>query len=249
MRASKQPVEHRYPNLCRDIIAGQYKHPSSEPPLCLSGASEGADETFGSAAMNAGHIVAHVMGPRNVPSQLCAATQADALYNVSDEMLNNPLITSALGKAIVVRAGIASRMTGAVEDCRRNYLQVRQAEACLCVAYRHERSADVMSKLDMGGGTGWAAQWYVDRFKPQGPEDPAECRLYLWDDGNSSAPGCLIDPATHLRWNLWRGDCWVPLGDGEAPPLSNFRIYAGIGATRLSESGQQAIHALYGCTQ
>ena len=239
-------IEGRYPTLCREMLApASFRHPASDPPLCLSGASEGADELFGCAALSAGHVVAHIMGPRNVPSALCASTQGDALYHVSDELLHSSCISAALQKAQVERAGVASHMTGAIEESRRNYLQVICADACICVAYRHQASKDVLSKLDIGGGTGWAAQWYADRFQPSGAEDPSGCQLYLWDDGNPSAPGCLIDPATHRRWNRWVDNRWVPLADGEAPDLRRFRVYAGIGATRLSQSGVAAIRALY----
>ena len=239
-------MQERYPTLCQSMLApDRYRHPTEEPPLCLSGACEGADEFFGCMAPSVGHLVAHVMGPRNVPSEMCASAQSHALYNVSDELLHDAQIDAAMQQAIAKRAGVASNMNGWLEDSRRNYLQVCCAEACVCVSYRNKASEEVVSKLDIGGGTGYAAQWYVDRFQPTGPEEPAHCHLYLWDDGNPSVPTCLIDPATHHRWNRWEDERWVPLADGEGPPLSNFRVYAGIGATRLSEAGLAAIRDLY----
>lgn len=245
-------VERRYPNLCKSLLDGrppQSSRPSSssEPPLCFSGACEGADQRFGACALQAGHTVAHLMGPRNVPSKECVATQADSLFNVPDALLDDPIITAALEKAVVVRAGIGSRIHGELRDCRRNFLQVRQAEAVICVGYRLRPSeTEKTPVLDIGGGTGWAAQWYVDRFQPSGTEDPSGCHLYLWDDSDPGWDRCLVDPATHRRWSRWRGEKWVPLALGEHPPaLGSLQMYAGIGATILSAGGEAAIRALY----
>ena len=97
------------------------------------------------------------------------------------------------------------------------------------VAYRlplQPNAPDARPDLDIGGGTGFACQLYVDRFSHQrkqyecphgecvrgeelgqnaaddegeGPEEGSLCELYFYDDGSPGWSGCLIDPATHRR--------------------------------------------------
>ena len=237
-------VERLLPNLPQDILDGS---PIGAAPLMLSGASEGADTAFGRCALAAGHTSAHILGPRNVPSAECVSSQADALYRVGDELLDSEEISAALERASRLRLGASSRMSGDLRDSRRNYLQVRRAELCLCVAYRLPPSAEAPA-LDIGGGTGWAAQWYADRFRPRGAEDPSLCQLYLFDDGDPSWPGCHVDERTHRRWSKWcvEEGAWSPLAKGELPPRpATARVYAGIGSTVLSTEGEQAIAALF----
>eukprot|EP00443_Scrippsiella_acuminata_P032596 CAMPEP_0115366064 /NCGR_PEP_ID=MMETSP0270-20121206/104609_1 /TAXON_ID=71861 /ORGANISM="Scrippsiella trochoidea, Strain CCMP3099" /LENGTH=177 /DNA_ID=CAMNT_0002788817 /DNA_START=57 /DNA_END=587 /DNA_ORIENTATION=+ len=166
---------------------------------------------------------------------------------------------------------------------RRNFLQVRYADMVYVVGWRLEEGKDQFTGrgdvdpretplLDVGGGTGWACQWYVDRFA-DGVEDPAQCRLFFFDDAgppwarkdpategkwntedpaqcklfffdDAGPPWARKDPATEGKWNRWNVErkTWEPL---EKKPPKPFGLYAGIGATRLSCRAESAIRGLY----
>ena len=58
------------------LARGEYPHgiagATSNRPLMLSGASDGADTLFGEHALRVGHGVVHVLGPSNEPSEEAA---------------------------------------------------------------------------------------------------------------------------------------------------------------------------------
>jgi len=110
-------------------------------------------------------------------------------------------------------------------------------QAVYAVAYRMLPSAST-PRLDIGGGTGFACSFYTDRFK-HGQEDPATCRLYLFDEGTK-----LQDPETQQRWNAWdtATETWQPM---TCLPPKPSGIYAGIGASRISPAGAKAIEELF----
>ena len=215
-------------------------------PLLLSGAAEGADTAFGEAAMEqCGHEVAHILGPSNRPSEEATRQQSHTLVGVSDQVLQSPIVDIIFRKCANSRLSKAALET-AHEDCyasRRNILQVKEADSVYAVAYRLPPSDDT-PRLDVGGGTGFACECYVNRFVLDGEEDPSHCRLYLFDDGDPAWPGCLKDPATHRKWSQWEPQrkVWTPLY-GQPPTPSG--VYAGIGATRLTDWGLRAIKELF----
>ena len=203
----------------------------SDDPLLLSGASDGADTVFGAAALAAGHRAAHLLGPTNEPS--VRAVEDFAVYRVDEGALDDPRVVCALESAAAARREAPE----AWEASKRNYLQVCRAGAVYAVGYR--QPGDVPA-LDVGGGAGFAAQFYVDRFL-----DGDGCRLFFFDDSPTDGwAGCKVVPATHGRWNAWDVDreTWTPLA---RPPPRPSGVYAGIGATRLSRDGEAAIEALY----
>merc|ERR1712151_1169512 len=57
---------------------------------------------------------------------------------------------------------------------------------------------------DLGGDTGWAAQMYIDRFKPFGGEDNSQLRLFLFDNAEEGNPDHLNDATTAQRWTYWQ---------------------------------------------
>jgi len=212
-------------------------------PLMISGACEGADTFFGMEAKRSGHEVIHVLGPHNRASDEVASLMADTLLQVTDELLDGPLVSPAFEKACEARS-LGDSSTWRLS--RRNYLQVRGASAVFAVCYRLPPSPTT-PKLDIGGGTGLACQMYVDRFVPRGPEDASRCLLYMYDDGAPTWDGCLKDERTWRHWNMWDPIAaeWKPLAVAPALP-SGPDLYAGIGATRLdADHGVAAIRALY----
>jgi len=247
------PVQARWPSLAEDIINGslgdeQFRH----CPMCLTGASDGADTLFGKAAMAAGHEVVHFCGPGNVPSDDVQRHQADCVYRLTDELLDCDTVSEAFQLAG------SARVLGGVPDqeddwqlkwrtSKRNYVQVRKAQTVYVVAYRMP-PGPFTPKMDVGGGTGWACQWYIDRFS-HGGEDKSECNLYLYDDGAPAWSGAYKDEVTHRRWNFWdvERSMWVPL---ERPPPPPSGLYCGIGSTRLDdEFGVVAINSLFSSSE
>lgn len=226
-------------------------------PMLISGGCAGADDTFGEEAMKAGHSVVHMLGPGDEEwcSDKAKAEQSSAFYDVSGELLDGPIVTKAFQKASDSRVLLTQRKEGweqRVENmaAKRNLLQVNCADVVFAVGWRLQPGKDQFTGredvdkketpvLDVGGGTGWGCQWYVDRF---GKEDADECKLYFFDDGGP--PWALQDELTSGKWNRWdvQNECWVPL-HGDPPPPAG--LYAGIGGTRLSEKATEVIHALY----
>ena len=197
-------------------------------PILLSGASEGADTLFGAAAMRAHHGAVYVLGPRNQPSAQCAQQQQRGLYPVADTLLDSAAVSTPFEYAASARSVGPHGSQGTLEDwrdSRRNYLQVCGASVVYVVAYRLNPGPQT-PPMDIGGGTGFACQMYIDRFAPRGTEDPSRCHLYLFDDGAPGWPGCLKDPSTHRKWSRWDAlrQAWraVPSADGLPPTVDAF---------------------------
>ena len=118
-------------------------------------------------------------------------------------------------------------------------VQVAAADAVYAVAARSNPDkfgpGDHTPKLDVVGGTGWACQFYIDRFEPRGTEAAAGCHLYFYDDGAAGYDGHLKDPATHRKWCKWDplGEKWAALPEGALPPKPT-GVYAAVGMTRLN---------------
>ena len=58
-------MQKEYPNLAKDLESGQLDSSVIPLPMLLSGGCEGADETFGRAALLAGHSVVHLLCKEN----------------------------------------------------------------------------------------------------------------------------------------------------------------------------------------
>ena len=229
------------------IISPHWKDESGKRRM-LSGASPGADTLFGAAAGRAGHRVVHFLGPTNEPSEAAAREQARSLCHVKKATIEHATVSGALRAAAVARLKpLPDAWAEEWYDSRRNFLQVRRADAVFAVGYRQPQSDP---PLDIGGGTGFAAQFYVDRFRAArdaqsdlGGEPADGCKLYFYDDSSPGWSGCKIVPQTHKKWNAWdvRAQAWVPLSGKPPPPTGT---WAGIGGTRLSPDGERAITAL-----
>lgn len=247
------------PTLAREIIDGTLQLSTLHRPVLLSGACDGADSLFGRHAIAADHEAVHLLGPGDREWASCAAKSGEVgtLLDVGAELLDDPIVSRAFHVAGERRVLGSQRADGweakaAAMAARRNFLQVRRAGAVYAVGWRLAKGADQFTGreavapgetplLDVGGGTGWACQWYADRFE-DGGEDPAGCQLYFYDD--AGPPWALQDEATKGKWSCWDAgqQRWAPL-DGTPPPPDG--LYAGIGATRLSADAERAIERLY----
>jgi len=251
-------ITEEVPDLAVAIVDGTLDKKSIKLPMVLSGACEGADETFGDMAIKAGHKVAHFLGPGDEEwaGDKAKTEQQFGFFHVSEALLNSDAVNKAFDKASDSRVLKSQRAEGWREKvanmaARRNFLQVHCADMVFAVGWRLKEGFEQFTgretcapeetpKLDVGGGTGWACQWYVDRF---GEEDAHECQLYFFDDGGP--PWAREESDTIGRWNLWdvKEARWRPLDIDQVPKPDG--LYAGIGATRLSDRGKHAILSLY----
>ena len=169
------------PYLGERLMAGTLV-PRSGRPMLLSGASDGADATFGAHALAAGHDVAHLMGPRNDVSEAVRKSRAHSqcVNWVSDALLDGAVLNAAFER--VLRQRMAASVDADEErtcwrDSRRNYLQVCLADVVYAVAYRTV-TTDGSPALDIGGGTGWACQ--VRLRAKHAPACDTPLRLRFW---------------------------------------------------------------------
>jgi len=227
--------------------------------MLLSGACDGADETFGEMAMQHKHRLVHFLGPGDEEwaSAKAKEKQSHAFQHVKAELLQDKVVSEAFDRAGESRV-LGSQRTPdwrarvAEMASRRNFLQVRCADVVYVVGWRLQEGKDQFFGrsdidpretpiLDVGGGTGWACQWYVDRFAAGG-EDPSQCKLFFFDD--AGPPWARKDPATEGKWSRWNvtSKAWEQLEEGAPKPSG---LYAGIGATRLSSRAEGAIRGLY----
>ena len=179
-------------------------------------------------ALRAGDDVVHCLGPGTAPSEVARCEQAASLHAVKKELIEHPTIVAALRDAATARG---ESDVSAWYESSRNFLQVRRVCAVYAVGYR---APDPAPALDIGGGTGFAAQFYVDRFRPKvdsdsglGGESVDQCQLYFYDDGTPGWAGCCGGNAQEM----------VQVGDHDggrqcgSPPRPS-GLYAGIGGTR-----------------
>jgi len=251
--------EQRPQGLAEKIVFGDLDRSCLVLPMLLSGACDGADVTFGEMALAHQHRFVHFLGPGDLEwtAEKAREKQSHGFEHVAQELLEGAVVSEAFDKAAMSRVLGSQRTPGwearvAEMAARRNFLQVRCADAVYVVGWRLQRGKDQFTGrndcapretplLDVGGGTGWACQWYVDRFA-DGMEDPDGCQLFFFDD--AGPPWAMKDPATEGKWNRWniRSKAWEPLGTNPPKP---FGLYAGIGATRLSNRAESAIRSLY----
>jgi hypothetical protein len=196
------------------------------------------------------------------------ALVATALENVARGTIDDPRVAAALDEVAKQRnEDMSTWKTRDYRATHRNWFQTRRAESVYVVGFR---AASSPTALDIGGGTGWAVQFYANRFNGKNSktgvdgEDRSQMELYFFDDNAAAVPG---KEATHNRWSKWipgkeglasEGE-WQPLdpkeNGGHPPPPSG--VYAAIGGRRVSGTvtmdpwkgqkvtGIQAINALF----
>lgn len=182
--------------------------------ICLSGGARGSDVTWAVAASNAGHeaIAFSFEGHRN------ANFDGARRVILNEEQLKaaDPYLTQAIIK--LKRARVESRTDEVKRLLRRNWWQVRDADACYAVGS--------LLKNKIRGGTGYAVQMFIDRglmSKNSGPW------LFNQDEG------------VWLRYNrAW--DKWELASEGPPRPEGK---YAGIGTRDILPVGRAAIVELY----
>ncbi|CAK0888291.1 unnamed protein product, partial [Prorocentrum cordatum] len=176
------------PTLAREIIDGTLNLSTLPRPMLLSGACDGADSLFGRHAIAADHDAVHLLGPgdREWASEAAKSGEVGKMLDVEADLLDDPAVSRAFRVAGERRVLGSQRADGweakaAAMSARRNFLQVRRAGAVYAVGWRLAKGADQFTGreavapgetplLDVGGGTGWACQWYADRFGAGGED-------------------------------------------------------------------------------
>lgn len=175
------------------MLLGEYRLESmrmsvpvvGDQPICLSGGADGADFQWGMTAGKAGHMVVHwsFAGHRSQPpSSEYVILTVDQL-NLADPALDRASKT--------LRRKVPPVFTVAGKYLRRNWYQVRDAQACYAVS-------TFDSKQRVKGGTGWAVQMFLDRF------EGATCPAYLFDQVRDA-------------WFSWIDGAWI--AQEPTPPI------------------------------
>ena len=182
--------------------------------ICLSGGAEGADLQWGMMAGKCGHRVIHwsFVGHRTDAPDSELVRLAPASLEEAD-----PYLFRA-SKRLKRRYSRSKQTT--MNLLRRNYYQSRWTNSLYAVGN--------IEKGKIEGGTAWAVQIYMDRFKIDG-EPMEDCRLYFYDQ--------KLD-----QWMTWKGE-WSIM---TSPPPRPSGIWTGIGTRELSDKGKWAIRNLMG---
>ena len=159
-------------------------HSGSGKGVLFSGASDGADTRFGIRARAANYDVVHFLGPRNEPSTEAAEQQAQQLMRLEDSLLEGQAMNDIFASVNRTRFAGSDLETAEEDwrDSRRNVLQVLRADMVYAVAYRSNPSPETPT-LDIGGGTGWACQCYVNRFVGEVRGAGARMERKWWEVG------------------------------------------------------------------
>lgn len=180
--------------------------------VCTSGGAAGADIAWGNAARNAGHRVIHF----SFEGHRTAALATERLVlNEKQLLMADPYLVQATIN--LKRARIEKRTDFVKSLLRRNWWQVRDAEACYAVSRLH--------KGVVAGGTGYAVQMFIDRGLMSAKAGPwvFDQEVGVWYRWNRS-------------WNRWDAV--------DRPPVPEGR-YAGIGTRELNKLGLEAIGGVY----
>ena len=237
-RSRRRTVQQRFPWLAARILSGELDASRlvRDRSMMLSGGADGADTAWGEYALEAGYEVVHFAGRMNSLSDEVKRRQKHCVFRVPDKVLMHPAVTAALaraGEALLPDEDRAGDWQADWIESRRNLLQVCRADAVYAVGDR-EGSA----RMNIRGGTGFAARFYLDRFEHDG-EDPSQCELYFYDE---NVKGDAY-PRTRRKWSRWdvESETWTPLRGLPPRPVG---LWTGIGASSMGDVGRRQIAKL-----
>lgn len=180
---------------------------------CLSGGAIGSDLVWGNTAREVGHKVVHFSFEKHRTSALASER---LVLSEKQLLAADPYITQAIIK--LKRAPLHKRTHNVQSLLRRNWWQVRDAEACYAVSHINDKGA-------VAGGTGYAVQMFIDRGLMTANAGP-----WVYDQ----------EVGTWLRWDR----SWAMWRAIDKPPRPEGR-YAGIGTRDINALGIEAIEAAY----
>mmetsp|Transcript_5564 Transcript_5564/g.10213 ORF Transcript_5564/g.10213 Transcript_5564/m.10213 type:complete len:345 (+) Transcript_5564:46-1080(+) len=219
-------AESRAPELSRQILdkieSGTFPDDSPllvgtcKPAALLSQGLLGIDSLFGEAACAAGHLVVHWVAPgirvsKKAQELMCGTS----LCRLMQQDLDHAKVMTALDRCAQMRCG-ASSFENLCENfpvykerstsLKRCFFLIARVSALYVVAPRPTKPDDAgQPPLDLSGDIGWAAQMYVNRFKPVGNEENSNLKLFLFDNADEHNSDHLNDPDTARRWVFWQG--------------------------------------------
>lgn len=183
--------------------------------MCLSGGAEGADVTWGDAAIANNHEVVHWSFDGHNPHT------RNHISKLNDEQLRavDPFLDLA-NKNIQRRWPTSNVVVNNL--LRRNFYQVYWSDSVYAVS----SFVNDNSMLQIYGGTAWACQMFMDRWLYKVPPT-ADVPIYLFDQISNT-------------WYTWSGK-WKAI----STPPNPTGVYAGIGSRKLTNEGRDAITAVY----
>jgi hypothetical protein len=197
-----------------------------EVSVCYSGGALGADLAFGDAAKQAGHKIVHWHFQEKK-----RGLEDHAILNKVQLKFADPFLIKA--NQTLRRGEFPYEKEYTNDLLRRNFYQVVQSDTLYAVSRRDtiEWHSD-RGRMFMGG-TAWAIQMFIDKYKGQA------CECYVFD---------MVEECW-WKWDEVLSLCWHKCrnagGIASDPPLPNGK-YAGVGSRELTTGGLEAIRNLYG---
>ena len=153
------------------------------PNVCLSGGADGSDLQWGMVAGTAKHTVLHF----SFKGHKSQAPQSEIVL-LDDSQLRDADPYCVATKSFVKR-WFPPKSPYVANLLRRNWYQVRDAEACYAVS--------TFKNGDVQGGTAWAVAMFINKFN----QDP--CPAYVFDQDE-------------CHWYQWTG-LWTPIYEPPVP--------------------------------
>ena len=211
--------------------------------VCLSGGAIGADVTWGNNALKAGHQVVHwsFEGHKSHDLEHTIILDGDELEEANEYLRE-------ANQTLKRRLNFDKKHI--INLLRRNWYQVKYADSVYIVGSLNEKANiydpnkahdqkyhlinDRKDRLGVNGGTAWACQMYLDRYRREKGEmkffmfifDQIKRSMFVY----SAARGCWMP----LRMTPYGAESYKPTG-----------IYAAIGSRDLNEHGKTFIEKIY----
>lgn len=210
--------------------------------VCLSGGAAGADVTWGDNAFKAGHQVVHwsYKGHKSHDPDHTFLLDEEELSEANDYLIEANLTLKR-------KLDFKKRY---IPLLQRNWYQIKYADRVYAVGSLNEKAViynphdgydqkyhitnDRKDRMGVNGGTGWACQMYLDRYR----------RAY----GEMDFFMMFYDQIKHELYNYsaQRG-CWMPIHLSAMGPIVEkpSGIYAAIGSRDLNGKGKAYIEEMY----
>lgn len=210
--------------------------------VCLSGGAAGADVTWGKNADMAGHQVVHwsYAGHKSHdPNNTYILTPEE--LTEADDYLREANLT------LKRRLDFKKKYIGLLQ---RNWYQVKYADSVYVVGTLNEKAVfydpqnghntryhitnDRKDRMGVNGGTAWACQMYLDRFRRE--VGGMNFSLVFYDQEKREVYVYMA------AWGCWTSIQYAPTGPVIDKPKG---IYAAIGSRDLKETGISFIEDMY----
>lgn len=210
--------------------------------VCLSGGAAGADVTWGKHAYDAGHQVVHwsYKGHKSHDPDNTYILTPEELTEADDHLKEANLTLKR-------RLDFNKKYIGLLQ---RNWYQVKYADSVYAVGKLNDKAViydprkghntkyhitnDRKDRMGVEGGTAWACQMYLDRFRRE--VSGMNFLLVFYDQIKK---GVYVYMAAH--------GCWMPIQYAPTGPVLERPggVYAAIGSRDLKDNGAAFIEDMY----